>query len=325
MARRRIWQWLRKGQAEQGADGVKLSALGSGEMDEILARLRRVDLKVKRLVRESFAGEYQSSFKGQGLDFDDFREYQAGDEPRFIDWNVTARTGVPHVRQFHEERDLRVIFALDASPSMFYGSRHISKYRLGCEVMALLAFSAIKNGDKVGLLIFAEEPICYIPAAKGRRHGMRLLREALMVQPKGEQGGTELGGACEFMQQRLPRRSLIFLLSDFISDELDKPVGALARRHELVGLHLLDPAERELPDVGWVTLRDPETGWLTELNTGNGNVRMAFQKLSLRQREGTRAALQRHGVDYAELPTVGDYLPALHHLLRSRARRQLPH
>lgn len=289
-------------------------------IEEIMARVRRLELRARRLVKDSFSGEYHSSFKGQGLDFDDFREYQHGDEVRFIDWNVTARMGTPFIRKFHEERELTVILAVDVSGSEGYGSQHLSKRELAAELAAVVAFSAQQNGDKVGLLLFAGEPFLYVPPGKGTRHVLRLVREILMASPADPR--TSIPAACQFLIRTLRRKALVFLISDFIDQNLDKPLGTLARKHETIALHLVDPVEKNLPDVGRVALIDPETGWQTVVNTSNSNVRMAYAKLTRRQREGLRATFKRHGIDAAELLTDGDCLPALHQLFKRRARRR---
>ncbi len=293
------------------------------DITDILKRVRKLEIRTRKLVRESFSGEYLSSFKGQGLDFDDFREYQAGDEPRFIDWNVTARTGVPHLRQFHEEREMNVLLVVDVSQSMDYGSRHISKRRLAAEVAALIAFSALRNGDKVGLCLFADQPIKFMAPRKGRVQGLRILKEILSAEAP-RQAPTSMPAVSQFLMNQLKRQSLVFMISDFLSDDFEKPLGVLSRKHDLVAIHTLDPAERELPDAGRITLRDPETGWLADVNSSNANLRMAFQKLTQRQREGLRGLMARLQVDYALLSTVGDYLPDLHKLFKSRGRRQFP-
>ena len=190
-----------------------------------MARVRKLELKARRLVRESFSGEYLSSFRGQGLDFDDFREYQHGDEVRFIDWNVTARMNQPFVRKFREERELSVVLAVDVSGSADYGSVQLSKREVAAETAAVLGFSALHNGDKVGLLIFANEPVLFVPPEKGTRHLLRMIREILVAKPP--QPGTSVGRACDFLVRTLRRKSVVFLISDFYSDALDKPLGKL--------------------------------------------------------------------------------------------------
>ena len=285
-----------------------------------MARVRKLELKARRLVRESFSGEYLSSFRGQGLDFDDFREYQHGDEVRFIDWNVTARMNQPFVRKFREERELSVILAVDVSGSADYGSVFLSKREVAAETAAVLGFSALHNGDKVGLLIFANEPILFIPPAKGSRHLLRTIREILVAKPT--QPGTSVAEACDFLVRTMRRKSLVFLISDFFADSLDKPMGKLARKHETIALRVLDPLESKLPTAGKVVMIDPETGFETLVNTANQNLRMSYSKLMKRQREGADAAFKKHGIDSADLKTNGDTLAALHQLLKKRSRKR---
>lgn len=290
------------------------------QIEEMMTRVRQLELKARRLVRESFSGEYLSSFRGQGLDFDDFREYAHGDEVRFIDWNVTARMNTPFVRKFREERELSVIIAVDVSGSADFGSSHLSKRELSAEIAAILGFSALQNGDKVGLLIFAEEPVLFIPPAKGTRHLLRMIREVLMASPA--KPGTSIEAACDSLIKSLKRKALIFMISDFHAEVLDKPLGKLARKHELVALRVNDPLEEKLPAAGRVVLLDPETGFETLVNTNNQSLRMGYRKLMRRQAEGIASIFKKHGIDSATLLTDQDTLPELHQLLKRRGRRR---
>jgi uncharacterized protein (DUF58 family) len=290
------------------------------QIDEMMARVRKLELKARRLVRESFSGEYLSSFRGQGLDFDDFREYQHGDEVRFIDWNVTARMNQPFVRKFREERELCVVMAVDVSGSADFGSKHLSKREVSAEIAAVLGFSALQNGDKVGLLVFAGEPVMFIPPGKGTRHLLRMIREILMAKP--EKQGTSINLACDFLIKSLKRKALVFMISDFQADALDKSLGKLARKHEMVGLRVNDPLEERLPKAGRVVLVDPETGFETMVNTNNPNLRMGYSKLMKRQSEGVASVFKKHGIDAANLSTDRDTLPALHELLKRRGRKR---
>ncbi len=294
--------------------------LTDAQIEEMMARVRKLELKARRLVRESFSGEYLSSFRGQGLDFDDFREYQHGDEVRFIDWNVTARMDAPFVRKFREERELSVMIAVDVSGSADYGSVALSKREIAAETAAVLGFSALNNGDKVGLMLFAGEPLLFIPPEKGSRHLLRMIREILVARPA--KPGTSVAEACDFLVRTLRRKSLVFLISDFHSDPLDRQLGKLARKHETVALRVTDPLENRLPKAGRVTLIDPETGFETVVNTSNPNLRMAYQKLMKRQHEGVSSVFKKHGIDSADLATNGDTLAELHKLLKRRSRRR---
>jgi uncharacterized protein (DUF58 family) len=254
------------------------------------------------------------------LDFDDFREYQHGDEVRFIDWNVTARMNTPFVRKFREERELSVVIAVDVSGSADYGSVSLSKREIAAETAAVLGFSALHNGDKVGLLVFAHKPILFIPPEKGSRHLLRMIREILVAKPT--QPGTSVAEACDFLVRTLRRKSVIFLISDFYSDPLEKPIGKLAKKHETIALRVLDPLEAKLPKGGKVVMLDPETGFETLVNTSNPNLRMGYAKLMKRQQEGVAAIFKKHGVDTTDLLTNGDTLAALHQLLKKRSRRR---
>jgi len=267
------------------------------QIEEMMARVRRLELKARRLVRESFAGEYLSSFRGQGLDFDDFREYQHGDEVRFIDWNVTARMNQPFVRKFREERELSVVLAVDVSGSTVYGSESMSKREIAAEAAAIIGFSALNNGDKVGLLIFAEDPILFIPPEKGTRHLLRMIREILVADPPNP--ATSIAAASDFLVRTLRSKSLVFLISDFIAPELDRPLGKLSRKHETIALRIADPLESKLPRAGKVVLIDPESGLQSLINTNNQNLRMGYEKLTQRQNEGIENCFNKYAIDSA--------------------------
>jgi uncharacterized protein (DUF58 family) len=290
------------------------------QVEEMMARVRKLEIRARHLVRESFSGEYLSSFRGQGLDFDDYREYQHGDEVRFIDWNVTARMNAPYVRKFREERELSVVVAVDVSGSADYGSVMRSKREIAAETAAVIGFSALHNGDKVGLVIFAHEPILFIPPEKGSRHLLRMIREILVARPV--KPGTSVASVCDFLVRTLRRRALVFMVSDFHSDPLDRPLGKVSRKHELIALRVLDPLESKLPKAGKVVMIDPESGFETLVNTNNPNLRMGYQKLQSRQHEGVSGVFRKHGIDFADLSTSGDTLAALHRLMKRRSRKR---
>jgi len=290
------------------------------QIDEMMKRVRKLELKARRLVRESFSGEYLSSFKGQGLDFDDFREYQHGDEVRFIDWNVTARMGMAFIRKFREEREMAMMLAVDVSGSADYGSVAMSKREIAAEAAAVLGFSALQNGDKVGLLIFAEEPLLFVPPAKGTRHLLRMIREILVARPI--RAGTSVAGACDFLVKTLRRKSLVFMISDFQSDPLDKPLGKLSKKHDTIALRVSDPLEAELPRAGRVVMIDPETGHSIQVNTNRASLREAYAKKTAQRVDLASALFKKHGLDVAELDTERDPLPRLHQLLRRRKHKR---
>jgi len=289
-------------------------------IEEIMRRVRRLEIRARRLAQEVFSGDYHSSFRGQGLDFDEFREYQPGDEIRFIDWNVTARMEVPYIRKFREERELSVILAVDISGSTDSGSDFLSKRERAAELAALLGFSARYNGDKVGLLLFAKEPVLYVPPAKGGRPVLRAVREILTAKPPDP--GTSIAEASRFLLQTLKRKGLVFMISDFIDWGFEKPLGSLARQHDLIALPMIDPLEKKIPDVGKVFLRDPESGHEVLVNTSNSNTRMGLSKLSKRYREGLSSFFSKHGIDSAPISTRDDYLAELHQLFQRRAHRR---
>ena len=294
--------------------------LDAATIEETMKRVRRLEIRAKRLVKETFAGEYHSSFKGQGLDFDEFREYRHGDEIRFIDWNVTARMGAPYIRTFREERELAVILAVDVSGSTVFGSSYLSKRELAAELAAVLGFSARDNGDKIGLLLFANEPLLFLPPAKGTKQILRSVREILTADPDCPQ--TNLPAVCNFLTNSVRRRALVFLITDFLDTDIGKSLGTLASKHETIALHLSDPLEKSISNVGKVIFRDRESGHRSVVNTANSNVRMAYRKLSRRHREGLRRQFKRFGIDHASLSTTSDYLPALRRLLKRDALRK---
>jgi uncharacterized protein (DUF58 family) len=303
-----------------------------GRMDatrtrEILSRVRRLEITTRRLVEETMAGQYHSVFKGRGMDFEEVREYLPGDEVRTIDWNVTARTGRPFVKKFTEERELTLLLLLDLSASGSFGSGARSKRELAAEVASVLAFSAIRNQDRVGLVLFTDRVEKFIPPAKGRSHVLRVVREALFFEP--EHTGTDLVGALDFVNRVVPRRAVTFLISDFLlpgsAKGLPEPVrralGLANRRHDLVALATSDPRERELPDVGFVTLDDAETGEQLEVDTSDPALRRRYAEAAREHAEALRQALRGCGVDLLELDTATSYLPALQRFFRGRVRR----
>ena len=284
------------------------------DREELMVEVRDLEIKAKRLSRESFSGEYHTSFKGQGLDFEDYREYQHGDETRFIDWKVTARMHVPHIRTFREERELSVLLAVDVSGSGIYGSGRLSKKQKAARIAAVLAFCAKYNGDKVGLLLFTDRTELYLPPAKGTKHVLRIIRETLGFEPEGK--GTSIAHACDFINKTLKRKSLVFLLSDFMDHDFSKKLGALGKQHETIAIRIYDPVEEDLPMVGKVNLTDPETGWQTMVNTNNANVRMGYSKLNRRRIEGLQKTFNRYKIASMEVATDEDFIPKLHRLFK---------
>ncbi|MEO8905781.1 MAG: DUF58 domain-containing protein [Polyangiaceae bacterium] len=295
---------------------------------EILARVRQIEIRTRRLVDNAIAGHYHSVFRGRGLDFDEVREYVPGDEVRTIDWNVTARAGHPFVKKFHEERELTILLLVDVSGSFDFGSGAKSKREMAAELASVLALAATRNNDKVGLLLFSDTIEKYVPPKKGKAHVLRVVREVLAAEPR--QRGTDIAQALRFANQVTRRRAVVFLLSDFEahSGSLMDAAGVrdairlTRQRHDLVAMHLFDPREMSLPDVGILTLEDAETGELVQLDTGKRRARERFAELAEARRLGTTRALRREGVDCLELDTAVPYLPTLLGFFRSREQRR---
>ena len=285
----------------------------------ILSKIRRLELKTRGLVDASFAGQYRSVFKGRGMNFEEVREYQPGDEVRTIDWNVTARMGHPHIKKFTEERELTVMLVVDVSASGGYGSVELSKRELAAEVACVIAFSAIRNNDKVGLMLFSDHVELFIPPKKGRIHTLRLIREILFFEPRGR--GTVPAQALHYLNRVLTRRAVVFLISDFQAKNFDRELGITARRHDLIALPVSDPWEQSLGDVGIVVLEDAETGEQIEVDMGDAAVRDAYAHLVERRREELDHSFRRKRIDSIPLRTDVDYLPALQTFFRTRERR----
>ena len=253
---------------------------------EILKKVRQVEIRTRRLVNDSMAGQYHSVFKGRGMDFDEVREYVPGDEVRMIDWNVTARAGHPFIKKFTEERELTILLLVDVSASGNFGSTKQSKREMAAELASVLAFSAIRNSDKVGLILFSDRIEQYIPPKKGRRHVLRVVREILYFQPQGR--GTDMVGALDFANRVTRRRAVSFLISDFQTTgdqaqglaDLRRAIRLANKRHDLVALHIEDRREHELPDVGILAIEDAETGEVLEIDTANPQVRTRFAQIA---------------------------------------------
>jgi uncharacterized protein (DUF58 family) len=294
----------------------------------ILGRMRQLEIRTRRLVNDTLAGQYHSVFKGRGMDFDEVREYVPGDEVRTIDWNVTARSGHPFVKKFTEERELTILLLVDVSASGNFGSGERTKRELAAEIGGVLAFSAIRNSDKVGLILYSDAVELYIPPKKGRRHVLRVVREILYFQPAGR--GTDTVKALDFANHILHRRAIAFLISDFQSAKdpeqalpaLRRAMRQTNRRHDLVALHIADLREKSLPDVGLLAIEDAETGEVVELDTADADVRTRFAAgVDDRARQLVRG-LRAEGVDTLELDTGLPYLPALQRFFKNRTRRR---
>lgn len=286
---------------------------------EILKKIRALEIKTRGLVETVFAGDYHSVFKGRGMNFDEVREYQAGDEIRSIDWNVTARMGAPFVKKFTEERELSVMLIVDVSASENFGSTTQSKRELAAEVACLIAFSAIRNNDKVGLLLFSDDIELFIPPKKGRSHTLRIVREILFFQPRGR--GTNPGLALDHLNRIVTRRSVVFFISDFQAPDFSRELKVTSKRHDFIALQIKDEREAVLPNVGVVTLEDAETGEQIEINTGDRTTRARFADQAQKQEVELLRMLRRNNIDTIGLRTGEDYLSALRTFFKQRERR----
>jgi len=287
---------------------------------EILKEVRRIEISTRGLVNEVFSGEYHSVFKGRGMSFAEVREYQYGDDVRSIDWNVTARTGAPFVKIFEEERELTVMLLVDVSASGDFGTRQRLKAEVAVEICALLAFSAIKNNDKVGLVIFSDHVEKFVPPRKGRRHVLRVLRELLYHRPEGR--GTDIGAALEFLAHVQRKRAVTFLVSDFRDQGFEKALAVAGRRHDVVAVRLTDARESELPPLGLVELEDPETGVRVVVNTSKPAFRSAFRSLNASRRAALDRTLRRSKVDVIDIATGEPWVKPLMRFFQARMRRQ---
>jgi uncharacterized protein (DUF58 family) len=288
--------------------------------------MRQLEIRTRRMVDDSMAGAYHSVFKGRGMDFDEVREYTPGDEVRTIDWNVTARAGRAFVKKFTEERELTLFIVVDISASGNFGSGTMSKRDLASEVASVLAFSAIRNSDKVGLILYTDRVERYLPPKKGRRHVLRVVRDILFHEPQGV--GTDTVKMLDVVNQVLHRRAVVFLISDFETSgnpsvaraALRRAARQTNRRHDLIAVHVEDPREKELPNVGIIALEDAESGQIIELDTARAAVRMRFNELSLERSRRLRNDLRAEGVDTVQLRTDVPYIPTLQRFFKSRGR-----
>jgi uncharacterized protein (DUF58 family) len=288
---------------------------------ELIKKIRHIEIRTRRLVDDSYAGEYHSIFKGRGMEFDEVRPYQVGDEIRSIDWNVTARTGEPHIKRYVEERELTVMLVVDASGSENFGSVNRFKRELAAELTAVLSFAATTNNDKVGLLIFTDRVELFIPPRKGRRHVLRLIRELLAFEPQSR--GTDIKLALDTVNQILKRRSIIFLVSDFLvpADSYQKELSVTNKRHDLISIDLHDPLEDSLADVGLLALEDPETDEMIWVDTSDPHWQDSY-KLRSQLLDADKARIFKSAsVDRIYIATDEDYTASLTSFFQERARR----
>lgn len=297
-------------------------AAGTGPLGispEVLRQVKLIELRTRRLVNSLFSGEYRSIFKGQGMEFAEVREYQPGDEVRSIDWNVTARMRQPYVKRYVEERELTVMLAVDLSGSALFGTTTRFKSELATELSAVLAMSANRNNDRVGALLFTDHVEHVVPPGKGRKHMLRLIRDLMAARTSGT--ATNIGAATEYLGKMLSHRSIIFLISDFQSGDMERPIKLLAQRHDVVAVTVEDPRERMLPDIGLARFVDPETGETVDVDTSDPRVREVYQQSVTDDRERRKRLFRRLGIDEIVIGTDVGYVEPLLKFFRVREQR----
>ena len=288
---------------------------------EILKKVRQIEIRTKNIVNDFFGGDYHSNFKGRGMTFSEVREYVPGDDVRSIDWNVTARTGKPHIKIFEEERELSVLILIDVSSSGVFGSKKNLKIDLGVEIAAMLSFSAIKNNDKVGLALFSEKVEKYIPPKKGKKHVLRLITDIVNHDFENSNKRTSIKTAIDFANKISKRKSVIFLISDFIDDNFWNELKFLNFKNDVIGLQIYDSYERNFPNLGIINIHDSETGENTWIDTTNKKIRDKFQKNSIEKLNSFSKKCKNIGFDLIQISTDDDYIKFLMQFFRSRANR----
>lgn len=286
---------------------------------EILKKVRKIEIKTKELSKHLFSGEYSSTFKGRGMSFSEVRDYQYGDDIRNIDWNVTARSGTPHIKVFEEERELTVIFLVDISRSSFFGTQNSFKSDIYTEICATLAFSAMTNNDKVGALLFTDQVEKYIPAKKGRNHILRIIRELIYFEPT--HGGTDISDALVYLNSVIKKRSIVFVLSDFMSDNFETALKIAARKHDIIGVQVYDDMEASLPNVGMIHITDTETGEEMIIDTSSATVRSDYALDWNNRQQYFINSFRKAGAGTLSINTKGDYVKELMKFFKSRHKR----
>jgi uncharacterized protein (DUF58 family) len=298
---------------------VRPSHVATETKKELIKRIRKLEISTRKVVTSVLGGQYHSVFKGRGMAFSEVRQYQPGDEVRTIDWNVTARMNDAYVKVFTEERELTVMLVVDVSASEVFGSKERSKAEIAAEVAAQIAFSAIANNDRVGLILFSDRVEKVVPPRKGRSHVLRLISDILSFQPEGK--GTDVGAALTYLSHVAKRKTVTFLVSDFLTEELEKPLRIVARKHDLVPCVIVDPLEQLFPNLGLVDLEDPETGARFLVDTSDPRVRGRFKRLMAERKEQRETLFKRLQLDAVELSGGADYAQALQKFFRIRAKR----
>ncbi|KAA3617821.1 MAG: DUF58 domain-containing protein [Calditrichaeota bacterium] len=286
---------------------------------EILKKVKQIEVSTRSVVNEVFSGEYHSVFKGRGMEFAEVREYQPGDDVRTIDWNVSARSGHPFVKVFEEERELTVMLLVDVSSSGNFGTAEQFKREIAAELSAVLAFSAIKNNDKVGLMIFSDKIEKFIPPRKGKKHVLRVIREILFYKP--QDSSTDLNVALEYLSRIIKRKSTVFLISDFLTENFEKSLHVANRKHDIIAISITDPREVTLPNVGLIELQDAETGESVTVDAGDANIRNAFYQTASHQRQELTGLFRSIGVDHIDVLTDRSYIEPITRFFKMRERR----
>lgn len=287
---------------------------------DLLKKVRKIEIKTKGLSNHIFAGEYQTAFKGKGMAFSEVRKYHSGDDIRSIDWNVTARYNSPFVKVFEEEREMTAVLIIDVSKSGSFGTKKQLKKELATEIAAILAFSAIKNNDKVGVIFFTNKVEKFIPPKKGKTHILRIIREILSFQPKGK--GTDITQALEYFNSVIKKRSICFILSDFISKEFNTPLKIASKKHDVIALRIYDKREMKLPNIGIIPMEDPESKEIIFLDSSNKRVREKFEENSKKEYAKLKKALPSSGVDLINISTGTDYVKPLISFFKERENRR---
>lgn len=288
------------------------------ETSELIKKVRKIEIKTKGLSSHIFSGEYHSAFKGRGMSFSEVRNYQYGDDVRNIDWNVTARTGEPHVKIFEEERELTVMLLIDVSQSSYFGTVNQMKNEILTEICAVLAFSAINNNDKVGVLFFSDDIEKFIPPKKGKQHILRIIRELINFEPTGK--STEIASALEYFNNVIKKRSICFLMSDFLADGYENALRIVARRHDIVGIHMIDPREEQLPNVGLIRAVDSESGVTHWVDTSMASVREEYAASFQKNYNYFKTTFLKSGADTISIYTDKPYINALLKFFKKRSK-----
>jgi uncharacterized protein (DUF58 family) len=290
------------------------------ETAELVKKVQRLQILTEHLVSDTLAGNYNSAFRGSGMEFDKVREYQVGDDIRNIDWNVTARSGTPHVKSFIEEREMTVMLLVDGSSSVAFGSGERSKLELASELAAVLAFSATKNGDKVGLILFTDEVELYLPPQKGKKHVMRVIREVLSFRPR--QAKTNLSAALDFLGRVQRRRSVAFVVSDFLDQDFDRQLSTTSGRHDLIAVRIADQREQELPNLGLIRLEDAETGEQKLIDTSSKKGRDQYKEHCAQLYQMLSTEFKKRKIDHVQVGTNEDYMLPLRLLFKKREKKR---